>query len=561
MDLRKNGVLSCENAKRIDLLEKRLVAEYNDFIGEFIQVNKLTGIDLLLTPSCRNTIVCKIYDVFCRLALLEENLSLGLVPETVDVDNKLIANLVYQLLNKHNISNTKVVYQQRSKNIVSVIVTNILKSLYLIINSWLWSRLFLTKTPPTGKIVFVDTFLLKNSIDVNGHYHDRYYTGHETHLSQKENNTVWFAPTLFGIRHPKEYITIFKQIKSSNRHFLIKERWLTISDYLSSALQSIVIPFKVKKYPSYRDLDFKAFLKKEVLSDIASPALIRALCQFRFIRRLSIEKINIADALNWCENQINDRALNLSFKTYYPDVCVKGYQGFMLIDYYASLLPTEYELEAGTLPNVLHVINKACFDRHKKSCKNLPLKMSPAFRFSHLFALKDRRSAADKVILIPLPGVGMENESIGIIHTYLSIAKNLDNNIRVLIKPHPSYSRDQFMALSTEFSNPLLAYTEKEIPELLEVSSALISTASSVCVEAVAVGIPVAIYGSRSGITMNPIPDTVPKERWEIFYTPQQLLDFLRASLEHSHRKPIVQDLFHAVDKQGTRELFTIRCP
>ncbi len=556
LDLCSNGELSAEDAKLIDFLGAKVREEYDEYIGSFIEANKLKGLNLLLAASCRNTLVSKIHDSFCRIALLEEKIKQRQCPDYVKVDDAAVADVVNRILVKHKCLKTKVEYRSSDKNIFVLVLLNILMSIYIVLNSWLWSRIFFRKERPEGKVLFVDTFLFKNSIDSYGHFHDRYYTGHEEYLTRKELSDLWFAPTLYGVRHPKEYIKLFSQVAAADRNFLIKEAWLTFADYFFSLIYSFIIPFNVKGYPLFRGVDVRVVVRREVLSDIAAPALVRAICQYRFIRRLSKNGVDICGAVNWLENQVNDRALNLSFKEYYPGVQVKGYQGFMLIEYYASLQPTAYEFDAHTLPSVLHVINEECLQLHRRSCENLPLALSPAFRFAHLFDLKDRRTEGEQVVLIPLPGAGMEYASIGIIKSYLSIIAGLKKNVRVLVKPHPSYTIEQFKRLAPELSDPRLEYTDKDMPELLELASIMISTASSVCVEAVSVGIPVAIYGSRSGITMNPIPANVPNELWDVFYTSKQLAEFMQVALEKKERASIVNELFHPIDEEGTRALF-----
>jgi len=558
MDLRRNGNLSVEDSMRIDVIEGEVRKEYNIYIGEFIRLNKLSGVELLLTASCRNTIVSKVHDTFCRIALLENRLKNGLCPKNIHVDDGRIAKIVRQVLKRYGCEDDTVIeYNKFGLRIACIIPLNVLKSIFTIFNSWLWTRLSSLKKRPKGDVVFVDTFLFSNSIDEHGHYEDRYYTGHEKYLGEEERRALWFAPTLYGIKYPWEYLKLFKRIAKADRNFLIKEAWLTLFDYVYSLVFSIIIPFKVKAFPAYRELDVSAMIKHEVLSDIAALSLVRALCQYRFVRRLSKEKINICHVVNWLENQINDRALNLSFKKYYPEVLTHGYQGFMIIGSYASLQPTCYELEAGTLPNILHVINDRCLLSHRKVCDKLELRVSPAFRFSYLYDIEDRRSEDEMVVILSLPAAGMLNESIGIVRSYLQVADSLEGNVRAIVKVHPSYSPEKFIRLAVEFSDKRLEYTDKKIPELLEVASVLISTASSVCVEAVSVGVPVALYGSRFGVTMNPIPENISSKLWRIFYTPEQLLEIIFRAQDNKQRSSIVKDLFHPVTKEGTRALFT----
>jgi len=557
VDLRRNGELSVEDSILIDSIEEKVRAEYNYYIGEFIEVNKLSGVHLLLTASCRNTIVSRLHDTFCRIALLEVRLKDGKYPKRIQVDDAKIENLVSQMLTKYGVNGVIVERNTTEPNFVYLLFMNFVRSVYTITSSWFWSRLFRLKRTPKDLVLFVDTFLFKDSIDANGHYQDRYYTGHEQYLDQDEKSALWFAPTLYGIRFPWEYIKLFRNVAKADRNFLIKEAWLNIYDYVYSLFYSIIIPFKVRDYPPFRGLDVSALIRREIFSDVAALSLVRALCQYRFIRRLSFENINICRVINWSENQVNDRALNLSFKKYYPEVLTHGYQGFLFIGYYASLQPTCYELEAGTLPNVLHVINDYCLQSHRRVCEKLQLELSPAFRFSYLYNIKDRRKSNETIVLIPLPGAGMLNESIGIIKSFLQISDQLSKNVRAVVKLHPSYSVEKFIQLAPEFSDKRLEYTVEKIADLLEMTSIMVSTGSSVCVEAVSVGIPVAIYGSRSGVTMNPIPLNISSELWRIFYTPAQLIKFICNVQNSKERTSIVEDLFQPVNVESTRAFFS----
>ena len=557
LDLRESGKLSIENSMLIDVIEKKVRVEYNTFIGCFIRKNYLMQTDLLLTASCRNTNVSKIHDKFCRLALLEENLIQGNIPEHLKVDNNIVADAMKQMLIKHRCQNTVIEPETHNGNSIRVVLMNLIKSIYIILNSWLFSRLFLVKNKPKKDILYVDTFLFVDSFDSDGNYNDRYYTGHEKYLEQEEKGAIWFVPTLIGIKHPSEYIKIFKQVKKSDRNFLVKESWLSASDYLYALIYSIIIPLKIKIYPFFRGVDVSKIIKNEVYRDVGSPGLMKALCQYRFIRRLSKEKVGLFHVVDWFENQIVDRALNMAIKQYYPKITVFGYQGFFGPEYYASLQPTCYELDAGTLPDVINVISDDSITLSRDVCDRLNLKLSPAFRFSHLFNFQDRRNNDTPIVLIALPI--MIDESRKILQAFLRIINNLDQNIRIVVKHHPSHIIERFSQWVPEISDPRFEYTNKGMPELLELISVMVSSASSVCVEAVSIGVPVAIHGNRSGVTMNTIPSRVPKDLWRVFYTDNQLLDFIGDGLNNKIRNSIAHELFHPVDADGTRALFGLQ--
>ena len=557
-DFRNNKDLSAKDARRLDQLSGVVRREYDAYIGEFIQANDLTKLQLLLTASCRNTLVSNIHKTFCRIALLEEKIEANECPELIFVDSSSMARVVGGVLDKHRCENVTVVVENKERKVVWVILSNLCKSFYTMISSYCWSRYFSLRQEPLENIVFVDTFMLLDSVNSEGHFIDRYYTGHEVFLTTIEKEALWFAPTLYGVRSPGDYYQVFKRILSADRRFLIKEAWLTAYDYLYSFYFAILIPFGVGQYPNFRGINVSTIVEREVICDIGAPSLFRALCQFRFVRRLSMSKVKIGKVINWYENQVNDRALNLAFKKYFPNIEVVGYQGFVTIENYASLQPTSYELEAGTLPDVIKVINTDSKEALRSVCPDLKVEMSPAFRFSHVFNKQDNRPAHEKIVLISLPGSGFGNESIGMVRSYLSIADRMDNNVRVLVKLHPSYTERERVLLFSELQYEKLSFVKDSISDLLERASVMISTASSVCVEAVAVGVPVCIYGSLSGVTMNPIPSDVPNKLWCVFYTSAELEEFIHDSFQESFRESIANEIFYPIGERATRDLFVL---
>ena len=553
LNLFTGGKLSASDSLLLEQLAPSVIEKYNKFTDELIRRNKFQGLSLLLNLSCRNTLASPLLDLFCKISLLEEKLKKFEDIRVVYVDNWQIAEIVNELLLKfEKKSEVKVI--ANTKNLYLHIIFNFIKSSYLIVSYWLWTRLMGLKITPKGKILVVDNFILIDSFKPDGSFVDRYYTSHEDYLTEDERNLRWYAPTLVGINYPRQMLRVGQGVKSSKDNFIIQEAWLTFSDYLYSIYYSLLIPFRLKEIPKFKGLSFKTFILNEKFKDIASPSLMLAICKYRFIRRLSKEKINISGVVEWNENQIIDRAINLGFKDYYKDVTVHGYQGFILPEYYACVQPTCLEYSLGTLPDIMHVPGKAGNALRKSVCNKLRVKISPAFRFSHVFNIKDLRSKKLPIILVALPM--MLGESKNIIKSIVDIEESLNINVRLIIKLHPSNSIKDFFVSVPEAKN--LEITDKNMHQLLELCSVMISSTSSACVEAVSVGIPVAIYGNRYGVTLNPIPESVSNKIWEVFYTKSQLVLFINKALGKKNRHSIVNDLFHPISKEGARQLFTL---
>jgi len=553
LDFRENGKLSVEDSLLIEKIAPDVLQEYNDFTARFIKTNNLTGLSLLLTGTCRNTYASSVFDIFCKVALLEERIIMNQVPDIIHVDEK-IEGIINGVLEKHSLEDRVEVKLWKGRGIAVHIIFNICCSLYFLIVGWLWARVFKLKRQPEKPISYVDTFLFVDSINETGEYADHYYTGHEQYLTSEEKTRKWFAPTLFAVNYPSDYIKLGKHLKKTGENFLIQEAWLTIYDCVYAFFAALFIPFLVHIHVMFRGIDTKSLVDKMIFSDIGSTSLIRAVLKFRFIRRLSISNIDICAAVDWNENQVIDRALNMAFRKFYPDLIVKGYQGFPSLAYYASLQPVSYEMDLNTLPHQLHVIGEIYKQDKLKMFEKLDVKISPAFRYSYLFDHKDNRPEGKPIVLVALPGQIEECRTI--IQICGCLKNKFSKKVKFLLKIHPIYTKKRFFSLVPEFDSVLFEVTARPISELFEIISVLITAGSSIAVEAVSVGIPVAVCGNRSGVTQHFIPETVSKKLWTIVFTFEDLEIFLRQALVINKREYRVHEFFQPLDRTKTRELF-----
>jgi hypothetical protein len=553
LDLSKNGKLSTDDSILINKIAPSVREEYNDFTMRLIKENKLSGLSLLLAATCRNTLASPVYDVFCRAALLEEKIVKDEVPSLIYVDDDT-ENIIRSVLAKFNLLGYVKIKCFKKKNLFKHILVNIFKSIYCLVSAWFWVRLFKIKKTPNDSVIFIDNFLFIDSFNEKGEFFDRYYTGYDQYLSSADIKQVWYAPTLYGIKYPSNYIKICKDLKKTDQNFLIQEAWLTFTDYVYSFVASLIIPFSLRSHLSYREFDTKSLIFKVKMRDLGSPELMRAIYKFRFIRRLSKNGVDICNVVDWNENQIIDRALNMAFREFYPHLIIKGYQGFPALEYYASLQPVWYEMELNTLPHQLHVISEIDKKIKLAVCKDLDVRVAPAFRYSHIFETKDRRSIESPIILIALPG--MLDDCRRLCEICSCLRKKLPKELKFLVKIHPIYTIKRFLDLVPESKNVLFEITTRPISELLELTSVLITMGSSVAVEAVAVGVPAAICGNRRGVTLNYIPKSVPKELWSVSYTLETLEDFLSTSLKYKKRQTMANELFYPISEKSTRELF-----
>jgi len=524
LDLRPSGKLTSEHARLISSLEPSVRSEYNDFIGNIASTNKVSGLSWLLRVTCRNTHISTLLSYMCRIRLLENVLLSGDLVESVTVDSYSMKRICTKVLN----GDTKVKITLKERHHIHV-VTNFIRSIYLIVNQFLWPKLIRGKKIPAVPIIFLDTFLFVDSFDNSGKYYDRYFTGIQEHFVDR--NKIWYVPTLIGLRYPWQYIKVFKSIRSSSEQFLMKEDWLTITDYIKALWFSLQLPEAIKKVPLWNGYDIKDLVCYELKQDRLSTSLLVPILTYLFIKRIKKLNVSLELVVDWSENQVIDRALVLATRKFYPDIYIKGYQGYVVPDYYACKDPTGYEIEAGTVPDEICVIGKKLINSKKIYSPSLKVNTAPAFRFSEIYNTIGLSKTVSNKVLVILPI--SHSESKEILDLCYLFSKKVGSKYKLVIKQHPSYTKKQTKKIFPVMNESCFNFMEGTLHQNLLSTNLLISMSSSVCYESILMEVPVAIIGSRCGPVMNPLSGLLDLSGYKVCYDANDILGLLGNEMKY----------------------------
>ena len=553
VDLRKNGRMSIEQAKEISALEPEVRIEYNYFIGKLIKENNLNGLELLLQATCRNTNLSFILDRFCKVRLLEKIIKSGEVINKVIVDSICMKSVCERLFEKNN---TKTIIELKGDRVGKHfrIINNSIKSLYMMLCFFLIPKMIGGKETPNKPIIYLENFLFIDSFDKNGKLNDRYYPGLIDSLDDKAlEDKIWYAPTLIGIKTIGQYFSIFKMIRSSKTRFLMKEDWLELKDYFSAFNVSLGLLKKINKIPVWSGLDVNEIVKEELCKEKGSPSLVNAILLYNFIRQLKENNVEIDIVIDWNENQVIDRAINLAINKYFPDVYVRGYQGYVVPNYYACKDPTCFEVESRSVPDEISVVGEAFVEDKKKYCPALNVSVAPAFRFSNVHNPEYLNCKKDNTILIVLP-ISLE-DSREILKICARLISVVGDKYNFYVKHHPSFSKDRFISLVPEILNSRFKIFDENLYEHLCKSVLLVSALSSVCLEAAVLGVSVAIIGTRAGPVMNPLDGLEGVQSWKICYDENEIAGLLKNNFYAKLKN--IEYFFQPVTVKSAREFVT----
>jgi hypothetical protein len=517
LDLSINGILSIKDSKQIDLLEPVVRTEYNEYIGLLVESNNVSGLQWLLRVICRNTDNSMLYHWLCKLSLLEFKLQQGEVIHNIVIDHFPLESSINQLFNRYHYQCTIDVLDKKNKRLFNF-SSNLAKNLYHSLNNYLWGRVFSNRVIPEEEILLLDTFFLKNTIN-NGVVNDRYYPGLIDNVTIIKKENIFYLPILYGLRSPLDYFRQFKAVSKLSEKVILKEHWLKLIDYIYAIWQSIVLPKSIIDIPEWRSLDINELVKNELMQDQAGASLTQAVLIERSFMRYKQSGIKLSGVIDWFENQVVDRAVYLGLRRIYPDIHIKGYQGFIVGKGYVGLQPTQYEYDGGVLPDELLVMGDAYVEDRKKECAALSVSVAPAFRM--LDTLRYNRKDLTKKDLVILAMPMLLTEASEIVDLALSI--DLPKDLKFIIKVHPAISIEKFKQVVPKSVDSRIKFTNQTLSDLFRRGHLLVTAASSVALDAVLCDVPVAILGARTTYTNNPLEDIVSDEYWSVCYAAEDL--------------------------------------
>ena len=249
------------------------------------------------------------------------------------------------------------------------------------------------------------------------------------------------------------------------------------------------------------------------------------LLNYRFVRRLKERSVKLRLVIDWFENQVLDKAWNAGFNSFYPNVKTVGYSGQIPSPNYLCSFPTECEKINSLLPSEIAVVGKGLVAMTKEFALDLNVKTAPSFRFKHVWNQDTTKPDPDYfTVLVTLSQITKLTVNVLKIVNEGMDVKN-SKCLRFWIKPHPSISEDSLRKWWNSKWPEAFIIIQGEASYYLPRSDILISGVSSICLEAIAFGIPVIEIESTSGLSYNSIPKEVPKDLWRQCRTSQQVFE------------------------------------
>jgi len=389
-------------------------------------------------------------------------------------DQKILRNLeclifenksIYRSVNKNKkIDLKKIKIKFKKNNYLLKLINSIIFSFitFLIVKISTKNHHFSKKN-----YVFINTV-----IDTKDKIQDFVFPGLYKILKTKKKKNVFFIPNFLVHRN---IFNFYKNIKLlSKKDFIFMENFISFYEFTYSMIELLLfdkLKIKKKKFKNFFSVDCSLLIFQEYRSKKDFFSEFQSILKVIFVKKLSKLNLNVVKTICRFENQSIDRSWFYGFRKYFPKSKNLGYQGFLYYPQYLNQSPTLYEEKAKVLPNEILVPGKQSFLNRKEFYKGIKLKIAPSFNRQSL----EKKFEGKKVYKFTLALCGIYSLDVNLI-SWIIFVLSKNNNLRVIIKPHPILSINKFQNLIPKKLLKQIKFSNEPVYSLLQKTEFLISS-------------------------------------------------------------------------------------
>jgi surface carbohydrate biosynthesis protein (TIGR04326 family) len=352
----------------------------------------------------------------------------------------------------------------------------------------------------TKPLIIVDTFLHDYCLSEDSVFKDRYFPYIHEYLSEKGYNVI-VHPIIQGSLY--NYFSIYRRMRKSDTHFIYREDFLSLADYLSALICPLKLIIQDIEVPLFHGFDLSSIIKEDKWNQSILSST-DAVLTYRLFLKLG-HKLQPEQIIMWYENQIADKALIAGAKKSFPGIKITGAQLFLHSLNLLNVYPCQSEVDADIVPDILLETSKHQCKVVKAFTSDISCRSVAALRYNHLYDSEENydsyseENAGALLVLLPFN----LDEAVEMLET-LNEGIDAINDIPVYVKGHPDYDSEKLKrAFGHDRWPDRFNVFHGNLSEALSMSSLVISSNSSSMAEAVAKGKPVIFLGRKTSLNFN----------------------------------------------------------
>lgn len=513
LDLRRFGSLADDELVRFEEVSYASIDSFHEIVRQLSEGLSANEDWWAQPPASRNTYASSFFHSYCIIAYLDQELLSGKFDwELILVDTYEVRKAVKKILANYGNTTCEVVINSSLRLIIRRIRSELISPIQFLILKIIQlmvarvSRVGIKHVCPNKKIIIVDTFSMQGHIG-----EERWYGNFWIHAKLRFSERLYFSPTIIGIG-PFKLWRHYRLLRKNGKNLLIREDFLQWKDIFFAILSNVRIRNIKISNVFIKGINLSGLVKEEIFLNLDRNTSYEALLTYRFFKNLKKNNVEIDVAIDWFEGQILDKLWNLSIATFYPKVNRFGYRPYAGHSFYLSMYPIRSEEKSSVIPSTMLVTGKGLIKSVRKYFPEMPVIVIPSFRHEYLWRAKKIESGIKKykfLVALPISDAVSYNIIKQIVDTVHKIPDLV--NVNFLLRTHPVAGKKlkkNIKTITKKFKNFYIS-TNHNFAEDLALSELLITEASSVFLESIALGVPVILIMPNNGIGYNPIPEGV----------------------------------------------------
>ncbi|MDD5173446.1 MAG: hypothetical protein PHV48_01290 [Candidatus Omnitrophica bacterium] len=472
------GILGCDKrkfiGKEINRIADSIRDNFVDYIGQIseFQTNRVLWYSSRVASKSFSQMI--MFHQYVYIKLIESLSSLKENRLFVIDDLRLLMNL------KHIYHTNVEVKSRLITDFMNTVLNGIRRSVRFlrIVFHWTVFKLFLTSARPKKGDVLIHSFIDNRAFSRLPGYNDPYFGDLESFLNKNGHNVFRIAPFPLDLKYAFMLKKHFKNIV-----FLLS--YLQLPDFFRVLFAQMSIKRNLREAGNIKDVKIlDLLLKDEERNENETSGFKTYLFSYYSFSGLAEKMPSGLSIIYTFENQPWEKMLNLALGRNFKKI---AYQHTTipanLLDFRLSIFE-----KRSPVPDVILASGPRWLSFLENYYKHSLLEDAGTIRLRHIFSpIKDRNNKKNGAIVVALPispdiAIALQKQILS------CLATGKFNKYKFLIKPHPHLPKSALL------SGKFLKYgncelTEKDLRKLLESSSLMVTSGSTVVFESLSLGV------------------------------------------------------------------------
>lgn len=372
---------------------------------------------------------------------------------------------------------------------------------------------------PISPVTILASYLTPEVANKGSLFHEAYFGDLAANLSDAVGDGS--LATMPMIMRDVPFQPAIRGLRNSKLPVIVPHQYLRITDVVSAALATCFRPPRPPSWPALSEMDIGPLLEDALTSDWMSNRAADALLMSTLVRRWGTVGLAIDQIILVYENQPWERAVCWQVKRTFPEARLVGYQHarvprLMLNFYMAPGGEPEAPQPDWVVTVGQHSAKILSEDGHDPSRVRVggALQMQDLLELGADTSVRPSSETGSTVLFATSNGMEEAVELVEMAVNLVESEEGVNQGIKVVLKCHPLLPFFQINSIVGVQLPNHVEQSEQPVTDLIRNSSIMVYSGSTVCIQALVLGVPMIHLRPSFDFDLDPL-ETTPNARLE----------------------------------------------